>query len=121
MRLGRSIALIIAVILLATSYARAPAHGNHDHDGPTRSVVASALPRAETPSDTFEPVAIARTGKPGIYPDKFATNEPVPDPLWSPKRRKAVSKPSAVSIPSEPKGAVQIATPAGSTVQAKFN
>jgi hypothetical protein len=28
---------------------------------------------------------------------------------------------SAVSIPSEPKGAVQITTPSGSTVQAKFN
>ena len=28
---------------------------------------------------------------------------------------------SAVSIPSEPKGAVQITTPTGSTVQAKFN
>jgi hypothetical protein len=28
---------------------------------------------------------------------------------------------SAVKIPSEPKGAVQITTPTGSTVQAKFN
>ena len=28
---------------------------------------------------------------------------------------------SNVSIPSEPKGAVQITTPSGSTVQAKFN
>ena len=28
---------------------------------------------------------------------------------------------SAVAIPSEPKGAVQITTPTGSTVQAKFN
>ena len=28
---------------------------------------------------------------------------------------------STVSIPSEPKGAVQITTPSGSTVQAKFN
>jgi hypothetical protein len=28
---------------------------------------------------------------------------------------------SAVTIPSEPKGAVQITTPTGSTVQAKFN
>jgi hypothetical protein len=28
---------------------------------------------------------------------------------------------SAVPIPSEPKGAVQITTPTGSTVQAKFN
>lgn len=28
---------------------------------------------------------------------------------------------SAVSIPSEPRGAVQITTPSGSTVQAKFN
>ncbi|MGB3274508.1 MAG: hypothetical protein WBA66_16645 [Xanthobacteraceae bacterium] len=28
---------------------------------------------------------------------------------------------STISIPSQPKGAVQITTPAGSTVQAKFN
>jgi hypothetical protein len=28
---------------------------------------------------------------------------------------------SAVTLPSEPKGAVQITTPSGSTVQAKFN
>lgn len=28
---------------------------------------------------------------------------------------------SAISIPSQPKGAIQINTPAGSTVQAKFN
>lgn len=28
---------------------------------------------------------------------------------------------SSVTIPSEPKGAIQITTPTGSTVQAKFN
>jgi hypothetical protein len=121
MRLHHSLALITAVVLLATSGLQALAHEGHDHDGSTKSVIVPALPRAETPSDTFEPVAIAKTGKPGIYPDRFAMNEPVPAPLWSPKRRKAVSKPSAVLIPSEPKGAVQITTPAGSTVQAKFN
>lgn len=79
MRLGRSRALITAVILLATSSLQATAHEGHDHDAPAKAVAVPALPRAETASETFELVATAGAGEVVIYLDRFATNEPVPD------------------------------------------
>lgn len=81
MRLGRSLALITGIILLVTSSTRAPAHEGHDHDTAGKSVLATALPRAETSSDSFELVAIASAGELAIYLDRFATNEPVSDAL----------------------------------------
>lgn len=79
MRLSRSLALITALILLATSNLPSPAHEGHDHDGPAKVAVAPALPRAETTSEAFELVAVASDGELVIYLDLFATNEPVPD------------------------------------------
>lgn len=81
MRIGRSLALITAVLFLAVAGLQAPAHEGHDHGDAAKSVVVPALPRAETSSEAFELVAVASAGELVIYLDRFATNEPVPDAL----------------------------------------
>jgi hypothetical protein len=55
------------------------AHGpNGEHlDAPTAMRAASALPRVEAKSDTFELVAELRTGELVIVVDRFESNEPV--------------------------------------------
>jgi hypothetical protein len=70
-----------AMALLATTTATAApgAHGpNGEHlDAPTAMRAASALPRVEAKSETFELVAELRTGELVIVVDRFESNEPV--------------------------------------------
>jgi hypothetical protein len=70
-----------AMALLATTTATAApgAHGpNGEHlDAPTTMRAASALPRVEAKSETFELVAEPRTGELVIVVDRFESNEPV--------------------------------------------
>ena len=67
-------------LLAATTATAAPgAHGpNGEHlDAPTTMRAASALPRVEAKSETFELVAELRTGELVIVVDRFESNEPV--------------------------------------------
>ncbi len=68
-------------LLLANPAAMAGpgAHGpNGEHlDGPTTMRAASALPRVEAKSETFELVAELRTGELVIVVDRYDSNEPV--------------------------------------------
>ena len=53
------------------------AHEGHDHDAPPPATISNLVPRAETLSELYELVAIARAGELAIYLDRFATNESV--------------------------------------------
>ncbi len=74
-------AALSALLLVAnTSTLAGPgAHGpNGEHlDGPTTTRAASALPRVEAQTETFELVAELRTGELVILVDRFESNEPV--------------------------------------------
>lgn len=69
-------------LLLATNPAALAAPGAHgpngEHlDGPATMRAASALPRVEAKSETFELVAELRASELAIVVDRFDTNEPV--------------------------------------------
>jgi hypothetical protein len=140
MRPHRSLRLIAALVLLAIASRHAMAHEGHDHGAEAKSVALSALLRAEASSDTFELVAVARSDEIIIYLDRFVTNEPMPDAnvlvetpngsveaasynayRWRQRGENRLTGTSVVSMPKESKGAVQMTTPSGTTVQAKFN
>jgi hypothetical protein len=73
-------ATMALLLTLSSAAAAAPgAHGpNGEHlDGPTRTVVMSALPRVEAKSETFELVAELRATELSILIDRYETNEPV--------------------------------------------
>lgn len=76
-------AAAMTLLLLAnpTALAAPGAHGpNGEHlDGPTTMRAASALPRVEAKSETFEMVAELRASELAIVVDRFETNEPVLD------------------------------------------
>ena len=78
MRLFNAWKLVATALLVTLSAQVAIAHEGEDHGAPTTRVSVSAVPRAETTSDTFELVAVAKAGEITIYLDRFATNEPVP-------------------------------------------
>ncbi|MBL8329261.1 MAG: hypothetical protein JNJ71_10450 [Rubrivivax sp.] len=76
------LAAAATTLLLAanpSALAAPGAHGpNGEHlDGPTTMRAASALPRVEAKSETFELVAELRASELAIVVDRFATNEPV--------------------------------------------
>ena len=77
------VAAAAMTLLLAnpTALAAPGAHGpNGEHlDGPTTMRAASALPRVEAKSETFEMVAELRASELAIVVDRFETNEPVLD------------------------------------------
>lgn len=79
MRFRRSLPLITTLVMLLLPAQQSLAHEGHDHDTTAKSVAVPALPRAEATSESFELVAVARSGEVVIYLDRFATNEPVPD------------------------------------------
>lgn len=79
MRFRHSLLLISALVMLVVSSQRTLAHEGHDHDVAATSVTLPASPRAETSSETFELVAVARSGEIVIYLDGFQSNEPVLD------------------------------------------
>lgn len=74
-------AALSALLLVATPSAMAGpgAHGpNGEHlDGPTPMRAASALPRVEAKSESFELVAELRPSELAIVVDRFESNEPV--------------------------------------------
>ncbi len=74
-------AALSALLLVASTptLAGPGAHGpNGEHlDGPTTVRAASALPRVEAQTETFELVAELRTGELVIVVDRFESNEPV--------------------------------------------
>jgi hypothetical protein len=72
--------LTALLVTLNTSALAAPgAHGpNGEHlDGPSPVRAASALPRVEAKSETFELVAELRAGEMAIVVDRYESNEPV--------------------------------------------
>lgn len=79
MQFRRSLPLITTLVMLLLPAQPSLAHEGHDHDTTARSVAVPALPRAEAASDSFELVAVVRSGEVVVYLDRFATNEPVPD------------------------------------------
>lgn len=73
-------ALSALLLVVSTSTLAGPgAHGpNGEHlDGPTTVRAASALPRVEAQTETFELVAELRSGELVIVVDRFESNEPV--------------------------------------------
>jgi hypothetical protein len=74
-------AALSALLLAVTPSAMAApgAHGpNGEHlDGPTTMRAASAWPRVEAKSESFELVAELRSGELAIVVDRYETNEPV--------------------------------------------
>ena len=115
----------IAVLIAATtaSFAHAPkrgANGGPQTDagnyhvelvpqGATLQVFLRDHGDKAVPTDGFKGTAIfVVDGKPQRIP-------------LAPAGENKLTGTSTVAIPSEPKGAVQITTPAGATVQAKFN
>lgn len=75
-------AMALAALLLvanAPALAAPGAHGpNGEHlDGPTTMRAASALPRVEAKSETFELVAELRASELAIVVDRYESNEPV--------------------------------------------
>ncbi len=72
-------AAAMALLATATATAAPGAHGpNGEHlDAPTTMRAASALPRVEAKSETFELVAELRTNELAIVVDRFESNEPV--------------------------------------------
>ena len=72
-------AAAMALLAHTTAMAAPGAHGpNGEHlDAPTTMRAASALPRVEAKSETFELVAELRTGELVIVVDRFESNEPV--------------------------------------------
>ena len=75
-----AMALAALLLITNTSAIAAPgAHGpNGEHlDGPISMRAASALPRLEAKSETFELVAELRTGELTIVVDRYESNEPV--------------------------------------------
>lgn len=74
-------AVALALLLLANPAALAGpgAHGpNGEHlDGPTTVRAASALPRVEAKSESFDLVAELRAGELAIVVDRYESNEPV--------------------------------------------
>lgn len=72
-------AAAIALLAHTTAMGAPGAHGpNGEHlDAPTTMRAASALPRVEAKSETFELVAELRTGELVIVVDRFESNEPV--------------------------------------------
>jgi len=79
MRFRHSLLLITALVMLVVSSQRTLAHEGHDHDVAATSVTLPASPRAETSSETFELVTVARSGEIVIYLDGFQSNEPILD------------------------------------------
>jgi hypothetical protein len=75
----RLAAAAMALLAHTTAMAAPGAHGpNGEHlDAPTTMRAASALPRVEAKSETFELVAELRTGELVIVVDRFESNEPV--------------------------------------------
>ncbi|CAG1012700.1 hypothetical protein BURC_00236 [Burkholderiaceae bacterium] len=77
----RLCAAAMGALLLSNAPALAApgAHGpNGEHlDGPSTVRTASALPRVEAQSETFELVAEMRPGELAIVVDRYETNEPV--------------------------------------------
>lgn len=72
----------LAALLMATNTSAIAAPGAHgpngEHlDGPTTMRAASALPRVEAKSETFELVAELRAGELTIVVDRYESNEPV--------------------------------------------
>ncbi|EWS56596.1 MULTISPECIES: hypothetical protein [unclassified Methylibium] len=76
-----SVMALAALLLVANAPALAApgAHGpNGEHlDGPTTMRAASALPRVEAKSETFELVAELRASELAIVVDRYESNEPV--------------------------------------------
>ncbi len=72
-------AAAMALLATATATAAPGAHGpNGEHlDAPTTMRAASALPRVEAKSETFELVAELRTNELVTVVDRFESNEPV--------------------------------------------
>lgn len=72
-------AAAMALLAHTTAMAAPGAHGpNGEHlDAPTTMRAASALPRVEAKSETFELVAELRTNELVIVVDRFESNEPV--------------------------------------------
>jgi hypothetical protein len=74
-----AIAMTLLLTLNAAALAAPGAHGpNGEHlDAPTTVQAASALPRVETKSESFELVAELRPTELSILIDRYASNEPV--------------------------------------------
>jgi membrane fusion protein, heavy metal efflux system len=70
-------ALRAIALLLFIGLVPAFAHEGHDHSDTAPAPVSNVAPRAEATSEAYELVAVARNGEITIYPDRFATNEPI--------------------------------------------
>ncbi len=123
MRYNQIVAMALLLVTTSFAWAHAPkvgVHGGAQTDAGSFHV--EVVPRGTTlqvflrdhsnkavVTDGFKGTAIfVIDGKPQRIP-------------LTPAGENKLTGTSAISLPSEPKGAVQITTPAGSTVQAKFH
>lgn len=79
MQFRRSLPLITTLVMLLLPAQQSLAHEGQDHDATAKTVTVPASPRAGAASESFELVAVARSGEVVIYLDRLATNEPVPN------------------------------------------
>ena len=123
MKLGQISALVLFMITTSIASAHAPkvgANGGAQTD-------AGSFHVEIVPQGTTLQVFLRDHSDKAVLTDGYkgtaiivVDGKPQRIPLTSAGENKLTGN-SAVSIPSQPKGAVQIITPSGSTVQAKFN
>lgn len=123
MKLKRGAAAAVLVVTTSLAWAHAPKVGaNGGPQADAGSFHVEVVPQGTTLQVFLRDhadKAVASNGYKGtaIF---VIDGKPQRIPL-APAGENKLTGTSAVSIPSEPKGAVQITTPTGSTVQAKFN
>ncbi len=115
----------VALLLVTTSFAwgHAPKVGaNGGSQADAGSFHVEVVPQGTTLQVFLRDHADKAVGTDGYRGTAIfvVDGKPLRIPL-APAGENRLTGTSNVSIPSEPKGAVQITTPSGSTVQAKFN
>jgi len=115
----------VALLLVTTSFAWAHAPKVGPNGGPQTdagSFHVEVVPQGTTLQVFLRDHADKAVGTDGYKGTAIFVidGKPLRIPL-TPAGDNRLTGTSNISIPSEPKGAVQITTPAGSTVQAKFN
>ncbi|HRD78007.1 MAG TPA: RND transporter, partial [Hyphomicrobiaceae bacterium] len=99
---------LLLLALVATVSPKAIAHEGHDHGAPPPPVSKTIAPRADTSSNDFEVVVVARGPTIVVHVDTFRSNEPVEGATLEVDTPAGVLKPAPV--PKEP-GTYSVAAP----------
>lgn len=123
MKLNQIAALALLLIATSTAWAHSPKIGaNGGHQTDAGSLHVEVVPQGTTLQVFLRDHADQAVGTEGYRATAIfvVDGKALRIPL-TPSGENRLTGKSDISIPSEPKGAVQITTPSGSTVQAKFN